>query len=906
MTPPRRARFGRPRTGSTTEWLELLATEGPFLAAPVVKDAWPNGLPALDRDAVARLRDAGGLLDASPGTRDAYIRHVLALFLDWRGELVSQGNLGPGLVTPVPEHGTEIRPDFALLPPATDLERRPHLLGLITDPGTRATARRSVGAASAREWSASPADKLAHALRAQKIALGLVTDGTEWTLVCAPAGGATATATWTRHTWIDEPDTLRAFQALLGRMRFFGVPETETLPALLAASLERQEEITERLSEQSQAVVEMLVATIGRLDADHRAQHGTPLLPVRVEPAEVYQAAVTILMRLIFLLYAEERGLLPLDDDTYANAYAASTLAGQLRERANDAGEDTLERSSAGWHRLLATFRLVHRGARHDQLSLPGYGGSLFDPDRYPWLEGRVTADAGLQGSAPLGIDDRTLLRALEALQWLRFSGERRRVSFRVLDVEQIGYVYEGLLDHDARRAEGWVLGIAGDQKGEKDGPELALTDLQRHHGSEPQALAEWLAPQIKNGSARRSPASIDKALAAAPGDGAWTGVLEASGGDLIVAEAIMPYAGLLRRDPRDLPVVYRPGSLYLTDSELRANTGAIYTPRVLAEQVVENALEPLVFSPGPMDTEVKSGWRIRRPEEILALKVIDIAAGSGAFLVGATRYLADRLLDAEREHGHPAVALVEDAEQQLVSARRRIVDHCIYGVDINPMAVEMAKLSLWLVTLDRQRPVTFLDDRLMTGDSLLGLTSVTQLTSLHMDPAEGSRLYEQGLQLWTSDIPGLLKQAADLRDQISDIELRDNRDTVQKTQLLTRARDVTRRLMTVADALAGVSLRGGGDGGYLEVAALSDAATQAPGESERSDAWRRLDEIARFSLTDSRGQLRVPAHFPLLFPEAFAGDRAGFDAVIGNPPFLGGQKVTGVFRGRLSRAPGA
>jgi hypothetical protein len=176
----------------------------------------------------------------------------------------------------------------------------------------------------------------------------------------------------------------------------------------------------------------MLVATIGRLDAEHRAQHSKPLLPPDVEPAEVYQAAVTVLMRVVFLLYAEERGLLRTDDDIYADAYAISTLAGQLREQASEAGEDSLERSTTGWQRMLATFRVIHRGARHDQLTLPGYGGSLFDPDRFPWLEGRVDGAASLEDAEPLRVDDRTVLRALEALQWLRFAGERRRVSFRV------------------------------------------------------------------------------------------------------------------------------------------------------------------------------------------------------------------------------------------------------------------------------------------------------------------------------------------------------------------------------------------------------------------------------------------------------------------------------------------
>ena len=219
-----------------------------------------------------------------------------------------------------------------------------------------------------------------------------------------------------------------------------------------------------------------------------------------------------------------------------------------------------------------------------------------------------------------------------------------------MLDVEQIGYVYEGLLDQDARRAHDWILGIAGDSRGEKDGPEVPLTDLIEHLDQGAEHFATWLSGEIKEGNGNRSPAAITKALTAPTGaaaDTAWTGVLEACGGDEATARSIVPFAGLLRRDPRDLPVIYPPGSLYLTDSELRAHTGAVYTPRALAEEVVARALEPLVKSPGPLDTEDEATWRIRTPEEILALKVIDIAAGSGAFLVGATRYLADRLLDA-------------------------------------------------------------------------------------------------------------------------------------------------------------------------------------------------------------------------------------------------------------------
>ncbi|MDT5367978.1 MAG: hypothetical protein QOC62_2409, partial [Mycobacterium sp.] len=109
----RRSRIGG--QASTTEWLELLAVDGPFLAAPVVKDVWPGGLPALNKDDVSALREASSVLDASPGTRDALIRHVLTSFLGWKSNLVGAGHVPSTLTTPVPEYGTEVRPDFALL-----------------------------------------------------------------------------------------------------------------------------------------------------------------------------------------------------------------------------------------------------------------------------------------------------------------------------------------------------------------------------------------------------------------------------------------------------------------------------------------------------------------------------------------------------------------------------------------------------------------------------------------------------------------------------------------------------------------------------------------------------------------------------------------------------------------------
>lgn len=922
--------FYRPRRGrrpSSTDWLQILDVDGPFLAAPVVHDTWPDGLPALGQDQMDALRAASSLYDANPGTRDAVINHVLTQTLDWRHNLATGPDAAVHNVT-VPEHHQTVEISFALRAQDQDgaVQDQPLLLGMTLPPKTATTGRAPAGSGT---WTAGPADRLAHALRMRKVPLGIVTNGDTWTLVTVSDGGAVSTATWTRFAWLEEPQTLRAFVALLNRTRFYGVPDDETLPGLLTKSLARQEEVTERLAEQSQAVAEMLVATLGRLDAQHNVEHGTRLLPSDVGPAEVYQAAVTVLMRLVFLLYAEERGLLPLDDDTYAAAYAVNTLADSLRDRATDHGEDALERTATGWYRLLALFRGVHRGARHEQLILPAYGGSLFDPDRFPWLEGRASADLPLGSGDVPAIDDRTLLKALDSLQTLQFAKERRQVSYRSLDVEQIGYVYEGLLDQDALTASDWVVSIAvSDKDPRKNGPELRLSDLEHHHANGDEALAAWLVERIKNVKGNRSKASILKAMSPLEGDDKPRYerlVREACGNDDEVTVRVLPFAKLLRLDPRDLPVAYPPGSLYLTDSTARAHSGAVYTPRFLAEQVVETTLEAIVYSPGPLDTEDKAAWKLKSPEQILTLKVCDIAAGSGAFLVAATRYLADRLLESRRQHATtsatagdgldasasedqdaPAVPGLRElarAEQDELDARRAVIANCIYGVDINPMAIEMAKLSLWLTSLDRTRPFSFLDDHLVVGDSLLGITSPQQLIDLHFDPKKGRALHKGTLDLFTSTVESDLKSASELRAQIPLVGDRDGRDAETKQRLLRRARQLTARLDLVADGISAASLAGGKDSDYLALASRVSAASKGldPGDAQLR-AW-----VQEQLIRDSGESQHEPAHFPLVFPEVFSAGHAGFDAVIGNPPFLGGKKISGAlgspYRESLVRA---
>jgi hypothetical protein len=851
------------------DWLSLVQTTGPFLSLPVLRRAWPSGPDALEKAVREQLRrEHAAWQDAPAERREHWIGYVCRELLGWGDTLATEG-LGE-LAMPVAEHDTAVVPDFALRDPDTGTLA---LLGTVC-----------AGAPNARvagsEWSATPADRMALACRYHGVELGLVTDGRWWTLVWAPRADAelpavTATATFDAISWPEaaERHVLRAFVSLLCRTRFFAVQEHEKLLKLLRDSLDSQEEITERLGVQVRQAVELLVAAIGRSDVAAQAR-GEPGL-VEVSAHEVYRAAVSTMMRVVFLLFAEERDLLPADNDLYASVYSASRLRRELQERADAHGEPVLEHTSVGWHRLLALFTAVHSGVDHPRLHISAHDGSLFDPAEFCWL--------------PLDVDDRTVLHMLRAVQEVRVgtgkSAETRTLSFAALDVEQIGYVYEGLLSFEGFRADGVVLGLVGKEGAEE---EVALAELERL-ASESDDLPAALAEKYK-GSGIGTAKKLTKALADVDErerEERRKKLLAVTGKDSTLAERLLPFYAILRGDLRGLPTVILPGALYVTESALRRNTGTHYTPRFLAEQVVEGALEPLVYHPGPLDTAERSEWQPKSSQEILALKVADIAMGSAAFLVAAARYLGDRLVEAWTREG-----IAVEGEQAVLEARRQVIEHCLYGVDINPMAAEMAKLSLWLVSMDAQRPFTFLDDRLIAGDSLLGITSLQQVEYLHMDPAAGRKIHERGLVDFLENVRSVVSEVAEERRKLAEIDGSTVDGLTRKRELLADAEQRTGRARLLADLTVGAALAHAGHGekglrdGSIAAADLARRLDTAEDRARaQADTWLRTDRVP--SNFDRR-----PLHWPLAFPEVF--EQGGFDAIVGNPPFLGGKKISG------------
>ena len=382
--------------------------------------------------------------------------------------------------------------------------------------------------------------------------------------------------------------------------------------------------------------------------------------------------------------------------------------------------------------------------------------------------------------------------------------------------------------------------------------------------------------------------------------------------------------------DRRATPDLAPAGAMVLQPSEERRRSGSHYTPRELTEPIVRTTLEPLLDRlraeadgtlaeplpdrlhaeqdgtpaepfPGRLRTEAPaqdgsgssrrpaprpsrapqpphasrpSRLRPPRPERILDLNICDPALGSGAFLVEACRQLGDALIESWR--AHDAMPETPPDENEVVFARRLVAQRCLYGVDRNPVALDLAKLSLWLITLAKEHPLTFLDHALLHGDSLIGLTR-TQIEAFHWK-GDAPR-FQAGFEVMR--IREHLAKIAALRERI--------RDAGEEVS------DRERRLYwrEVEDELGEAAVFGD-----LVLAAFFEKAKPKEREALRkriADAVMR-GETPRYrswieELRDGEPPL-VPFHWEIEFPEVFERENPGFDAIVGNPPFAGKNTV--------------
>ena len=636
-----------------------------------------------------------------------------------------------------------------------------------------------------------------------------------------------------------------ALRLLLSEQRLLALPRHQRLAALLEDSRKYQNEVSERLSEQ---VMHALYELLRGLQAAHDAS-GAALLREPLSPEgdrnDIYRGLLSVILRLVFLLYAEERGMLP-ENETFVRHYSLAGLYQRLREDAAH-HPDTMDQRFGAWAQLLVLFRLVHDGARGYRtggaVSLPERRGALFDPDRFPFLEGRrAGAGAGarqrIERVRPPLISDGAVYRVLEKL--LVLDGER--ISYRTLDVEQIGSVYETIMGFRMEIATGRSVAIKPAKK--LGAPSTVDLDALLEQGTGNRA--KWLQPRTD----RNLTDTVAKGLRA--------------------AETVEDLHAALDRvlDKDATPDLVPPGALVLQPNEERRRSGSHYTPRELTEPIVRHTLAPILERLRGED------GRAPAPARILDIKVCDPAMGSGAFLVETCRQLADALIDAWGAHGEMPV--IPPDEDEVIHARRLVARKCLYGVDRNPMAVDLAKVSLWLSTLARDHPLTFVDHAFRHGDSLVGL-SRRQIEAFHW--LRDAQPLQKGIEVgWVHEhmakATELRRRIREADEEVSDRELHD---------LWHDARDETDAVRLYGD-LALAAFFAEAKPKQREAKRLEFAGAVTRNEAIRYQSWLEEQRDADPPL--------VPFHWEVEFPEVFDRENPGFDAFVGNPPFAGKNAV--------------
>ena len=703
-----------------------------------------------------------------------------------------------------------------------------------------------------RHWQASPEARIERLLRETEVPAGLLFNGTHLRLVYAPRGETSGHMTFPMAAMAEVAGRpmFAALHLLLEAPRLFSLPAKQRLPAILADSRKYQNVVSTQLAEQVLAALYELVRGFQAADDHRKGQFLADVL--REDPDHVYAGLLTVLMRLVFLLFAEDRDLLS-SDPVYANFYAVTGLFDRLRA---DAGRytDTMDQRYGAWAQLLTLFRMIYDGGRHGGLRIPARKGYLFDPDRYNFLEGRAWKTPRRLDDKPEipTVSDGVVYRVLQNL--LILDGER--LSYRSLDVEQIGSVYETVMGFNLRVTEGRSIAI----KPIKAHGAPAAINLEALLAAKPADRAKWLKEQTDQtltgqaADALKKAATLEELLAALEKKIAWHAT----------------------------PSIVPKGAMVLQPSDERRRSGSHYTPRLLTEPIVLTTLRRMLEQLGPNPT----------PQQILELKVCDKAMGSGAFLVETDRQLGDELVKAWHFHNEvPKLPLDED---EILYARRLIAQRCLYGVDRNPMAVDLAKLSLWLATLAKDHPFTFLDHSLRAGDSLVGL-SKKQIAAFHWDPADGTVKKHQNGFSFGDPIAESIKRATEYRQKI--LAARDEVPYEHLRQQLDKADEALDLARFVGD---------------LVVAAFFSADKDKAREERLRELALRLVKYLgpggkmedRSPLADTVRQLRsgdrpvTPFHWEIEFPEVFTVDAkgkptGGFDAFVGNPPFLGGLRIS-------------
>ena len=531
---------------------------------------------------------------------------------------------------------------------------------------------------------------------------------------------------------------------------------------------------------------------------------------------EVRDASLILLYRLLFVLYAEDRGLLPVNDARYDD-YALRPLRSAIGGRKDD--DDVFSTTQARyWQAFDGLCRAIDEGDA--SIGLPPYNGGLFDERRTALLT-RVR------------LPDAMMAEVIDALSFERTGQGRRYINYRDLSVQQLGSIYERLLEHEVVR-EGDVVDIR--------------------------------------------------------------------------------------------PNIFA-----------RKGSGSYYTPAELVALVLDETLEPLIerrttafrtaaeaaAQADPDDVTASARLRALDPaERLLELRVCDPAMGSGHFLVSLVDILADQVIVAmaeaetvfedfehasERDYASPLAGRIQEVRETILQnaaardwtvdveqlddrhiVRRMVLKRCVYGVDKNPMAVELAKVSLWLHSFTVGAPLSFLDHHLRCGDSLFGAW-------VHDGVAAAARY--GGPLLLHGPVRTAIGAAASMQriERLPDAEIAEAHDSARIYEGVREMVAPLEAFLSLIHALAWVTapgradkaaLQGFFDGSFGDPLAIARGIAEPAGRGEAAQRFAELLRQARPLIEEERflpWQVAFPGVWKDWEAEGLVG---GFDAVIGNPPW--------------------
>jgi len=534
----------------------------------------------------------------------------------------------------------------------------------------------------------------------------------------------------------------------------------------------------------------------------------------------VQKNTMILLYRFLFLLYAEGKGLLDLNDKSYRHFYSFHHIVRDIAEvEDGPADQHYVAHKSALLSEIKDLFRLVDQGSDalnipRDTCFVPAYNGGLFDPQKHPELE-------------RWEIGDRYLAEAINLLSRTKLKdGHRDFIDYSTLEIRHLGSIYEGLLEYKLHVAD---------------------TDLVVSNNG-------WVSLDEYNKDRKQQRQFSD-----------------------------------FTEDNR-----VTAGHLYLaTSKDERRTTGTYYTPKYIVNYIVENTLGPVVIDKWKAAEELNASYI----DATLSINVLDPAMGSGHFLVGAVDFLSQKLMEAMLKD-FEAGRIADTAPYTNDWARRDVVSHCIYGVDLNELAVELAKVGLWLSTISKDKPLSFLDHRLKAGNSLVG----ARLTNLRYYPGKEPQESTQ-TELPTSISPRFIGHILSKIAELDAIEDNHIEDIKRKEKAFEEFKQMPE---------------------YLKAKGLANVYTATyfgnvitPTEKKSSEAlyqdlvwaiagdekeWQSKTWYPWFKQSSAIAQEKSFFHWELEFPEIFfdAGklrENPGWDAVIGNPPYVRQESLDAEFK---------